>query len=82
MHRPAPEIPAYNEEAVYAVHITQTRGSADFGSRYRGCFRARLSGAADGTEGVGSTPQQFAAHMKAERTKWIQAIKQAGIKLQ
>jgi tripartite-type tricarboxylate transporter receptor subunit TctC len=38
--------------------------------------------AADGTEGVGSTPQQFAAHMQAERTKWIQAIKQAGISLQ
>jgi tripartite-type tricarboxylate transporter receptor subunit TctC len=38
--------------------------------------------AADGTEGVGSSPQQFAAHMQAERAKWIQAIKQAGINLQ
>lgn len=38
--------------------------------------------AADGTEGVGSSPQQFAAHLKAERTKWIRAIKQAGISLQ
>ena len=38
--------------------------------------------AADGTETVGSTPEQFAAHMKAERAKWIQAIKQAGISLQ
>ena len=38
--------------------------------------------AADGTESVGSTPEQFAAHMKAERTKWIQAIKQAGISMQ
>ena len=38
--------------------------------------------AADGTEGVGSTPQQFAAHMKAEREKWIRAIKQSGIRLQ
>lgn len=41
---------------------------------------ARL--ATDGTEGVGSTPQQFAAHMKAEREKWTQAIKQAGISIQ
>jgi tripartite-type tricarboxylate transporter receptor subunit TctC len=38
--------------------------------------------ASDGTEGVGSTPQQFAAHMKAEREKWNQAIKQAGISIQ
>lgn len=41
---------------------------------------ARL--AADGTEPVGSTPQQFAAHMKAEREKWLRAIKQAGITMQ
>ena len=41
---------------------------------------ARL--AADGTETVGSTPAEFAAHMKAERTKWIQAIKQSGISVQ
>jgi len=38
--------------------------------------------ATDGTEPVGSTPQQFSAHMKAERAKWIQAIKQAGINMQ
>ena len=38
--------------------------------------------ATDGTEAVGSTPQQFSAHMKSEREKWIQAIKQAGINMQ
>ncbi len=38
--------------------------------------------ATDGTEAVGSTPQQFSAHMKAEREKWLQAIKQAGINMQ
>ena len=38
--------------------------------------------AADGTERVGSTPQQFAAHMQTERAKWTRAIKQAGISLQ
>jgi tripartite-type tricarboxylate transporter receptor subunit TctC len=40
----------------------------------------RLS--ADGTDAVGSTPAQFDAHMKAERTKWIKAIKDAGITIQ
>ena len=38
--------------------------------------------AADGTDPVGSTPAQFAAHMKAERSKWIRAIKDAGITIQ
>ncbi len=41
---------------------------------------ARL--AADGTDPVGSSPAQFAAHMKAERAKWIKAIKDAGITIQ
>jgi tripartite-type tricarboxylate transporter receptor subunit TctC len=41
---------------------------------------ARL--AIDGTEGVGSSPQQFAAQMQAERAKWLRAIKQAGISMQ
>jgi tripartite-type tricarboxylate transporter receptor subunit TctC len=41
---------------------------------------ARL--AADGTDPVGSTPAQFAAHMKTERTKWVKAIKDAGITIQ
>ena len=41
---------------------------------------ARL--AADGTDAVGSTPAQFTAHMKTERTKWVKAIKDAGITIQ
>ena len=41
---------------------------------------ARL--AADGTEGVGSTPQQFAAHMKSEREKWVKVIREIGITVQ
>lgn len=41
---------------------------------------ARL--AADGTEGVGSAPREFAAHMKAEREKWTGVIRQAGISMQ
>ena len=39
---------------------------------------ARLT--ADGAESVGSTPQQLAAHVKAERDKWARVIKQTGIK--
>jgi tripartite-type tricarboxylate transporter receptor subunit TctC len=35
---------------------------------------------ADGAESVGSTPQQLAAHVKAERDKWAKVIKQTGIK--
>ena len=38
--------------------------------------------AADGTDPVGSTPVQFAAHMKSERAKWVKAIKDAGITIQ
>ena len=39
---------------------------------------ARL--AADGAEAVGSTPQQFAAHIREEREKWTKVIKQTGIR--
>jgi tripartite-type tricarboxylate transporter receptor subunit TctC len=35
---------------------------------------------ADGAEAAGGAPQQFAAHVKAERDKWAQVIKQAGIR--
>lgn len=36
--------------------------------------------AAEGSEAVGVTPQQLAAHMKAEHAKWLKVIKQTGIK--
>ena len=36
--------------------------------------------AAEGSEAVGSTPQQLAAHIKAERNKWAKVIREAGIK--
>ena len=36
--------------------------------------------AADGSEPVGSSPAEFAAHLKSEQEKWARVIKQAGIK--
>ena len=38
---------------------------------------ARLS--ADGTEVVASSRQEFAAHMRSERNKWLKVIQQTGI---
>ncbi len=35
---------------------------------------------ADGSEGVGSMPAEFTAHIKAESEQWKQVIKQGGIK--
>jgi tripartite-type tricarboxylate transporter receptor subunit TctC len=35
---------------------------------------------ADGSEGVGSSPQQFAAHIRAEHNQWAKVIKTAGIR--
>jgi tripartite-type tricarboxylate transporter receptor subunit TctC len=36
--------------------------------------------AAEGSEAVGVTPQQLAAHMKSEQNKWAKVIKDAGIR--
>jgi tripartite-type tricarboxylate transporter receptor subunit TctC len=35
---------------------------------------------AEGSEAVGSNPQEFAAHIRAERDQWSRVIKQAGIR--
>jgi tripartite-type tricarboxylate transporter receptor subunit TctC len=35
---------------------------------------------ADGSEGVGTSPAQFAAHIRAEHAQWRSVIKQAGIR--
>jgi tripartite-type tricarboxylate transporter receptor subunit TctC len=35
---------------------------------------------ADGSEGIGSTPAQFTAHIRAEHAMWSKVIKQAGIR--
>lgn len=39
--------------------------------------RDRLAG--DGAEPVGSTPEEFAAHIRSEMAKWAKAVKLAGI---
>ena len=35
---------------------------------------------ADGSEGVGGTPAEFAKHIRAEHAMWAKVIKQAGIR--
>jgi tripartite-type tricarboxylate transporter receptor subunit TctC len=35
---------------------------------------------ADGSEGVGTTPAEFTAHIRAERDQWRRVIQQAGIR--
>jgi tripartite-type tricarboxylate transporter receptor subunit TctC len=61
---PPPIIDRLNREVVKVVH------HPDLAQRY----------AADGAEGVGSTPAQFAAHVKAENEKWGKLIRDTGIK--
>ena len=34
----------------------------------------------DGGEAVGSSPQQFGAHLKSERAKWVRVVEQTGIR--
>ena len=61
---PAPILERLNGEVVKVVH------HPDLAQRY----------AADGAEGVGSTAQQFSAHIKAENEKWGRLIRETGIK--
>ncbi len=91
-----PDVPTLGEAGMPGFVVTQWHGivapartpRAVIDRLYQGIARsvqqpdvaARL--AADGTEAVGSTPQQFAAHMQAERAKWTAAIRQAGISMQ
>jgi len=37
---------------------------------------------ADGSDGVGSSPAEFAAHIRGESDQWRRVIKQAGIRAQ
>ena len=63
-HTPRPIVERLNQEIVKVLRQPE--------------LAARL--AADGAEAVGSSPQQFAAHVKAERDKWAKVIKETGIR--
>ena len=91
-----PDVPTMIESGIPGFVVTQWHGivapagtpRAAIERLYQGIaaslkqpdVAARL--AADGTEAVGSTPREFAAHMQAEREKWTAAIRQAGITMQ
>jgi tripartite-type tricarboxylate transporter receptor subunit TctC len=89
-----PELPTVSEAGVKGFSVTQwygllapagtPRDVVEYLSRQINStlkqpdVAARI--AAEGSEAVGSTPQQLAAHIKAERAKWAKVIKDAGIK--
>jgi tripartite-type tricarboxylate transporter receptor subunit TctC len=91
-----PDVPTMIEAGIPGFVVTQWHGIVAPAGTPRGIVDRLQQGiarsleqrevvarlAADGTEAVGSTPQQFAAHMKAEREKWTAAIRQAGISMQ
>jgi len=89
-----PELPTVAEAGVRGFAVTQwyallapagtPRSTVDFLSKEtnRALHQPDVSGriAAEGSEAVGVTPQQLAAHMKAEHAKWASVIKQTGIR--
>lgn len=90
----APEIPTMIEAGVPGYKVTQWHGllaprgtPAAILDRVQGGVgkalqhpevAARL--AADGTEAVGSTPAQFAAHLRFEHDTWSKVAKQTGLR--
>jgi tripartite-type tricarboxylate transporter receptor subunit TctC len=90
----APELPTVAEAGVKGFAVTQwyallaPAGTpprlVDFLSKEanKALHQPEVTGriAAEGSEAVGVTPQQLAAHMKAEHDKWTRVIKQTGIK--
>jgi tripartite-type tricarboxylate transporter receptor subunit TctC len=90
----APELPTMIESGVAGFTVTQWHGllaprgtpQPAIARLHREIVRAlqrpevAARFAADGTDAVGSTPAQFAAHLEAERKKWSQVIEQAGIR--
>jgi tripartite-type tricarboxylate transporter receptor subunit TctC len=61
---PRPIIDKLNAEIVRILHSPDVQG--------------RL--AADGSEAVGNTPEQFAAHIKSELAKWSKVVREANIR--
>ena len=60
---PAPIIAKLNAEIVKAVHSSEVRSSL----------------ANEGAEGIGSSPEEFAAYIRAEIPRWAVAVKTAGL---
>jgi tripartite-type tricarboxylate transporter receptor subunit TctC len=89
-----PDLPTVAEAGVPGFAVTQwygllapagtPRATVDFLNKEvnRALQQPDVAGriAAEGSEAVGSTPQQLAAQIKAERAKWARVIKEAGIK--
>ena len=92
----APEIPTMIEAGVPGYTVTQWHGMvAPRGTPkpiidrlakeitkavQRPDVAARLE--QDGTDAVGSSPQEFAAFLRAERDQWTRVVKSAGIKIE
>ena len=92
----APEIPTMIESGVPGYTVTQWHGMvAPRGTPkpiidrlakeitkavQRPDVAARLE--QDGTDSVGSSPQEFAAFLRAERDQWTRVVKRAGIKIE
>jgi tripartite-type tricarboxylate transporter receptor subunit TctC len=92
--RSMPELPPFAESGVPGFDVVQWYGilapaatprpiidrvhKAVAGALTQPDVIARM--ASEGAEPVGNTPQEFAAHIKAELAKWGAVIKQAGIK--
>jgi tripartite-type tricarboxylate transporter receptor subunit TctC len=89
-----PELPTVSEAGVPGFAVTQwyallapagtPRAIVEILNKEtnRALHQPDVSGriAAEGSEAVGVTPQQLAAHMKAEHAKWVTVIKATGIK--
>jgi tripartite-type tricarboxylate transporter receptor subunit TctC len=89
-----PDLPTVSESGVKGFSVTQWYGLlapvgtpreiVDYlskqinGTLQQPDVMARIT--AEGSEAVGSTPQELAAHIKVERAKWAKVIKEAGIK--
>lgn len=90
----APQLPTMQEAGVPGYEVTQWYGIVA-PAKVPPAIIARLSReiaqimhepdmkgrlAADGSEAVGSTPEQFGAHVRAEVAKWKKVIQETGIR--
>lgn len=92
----APEIPTMIEAGVPGYTVTQWHGMVAprgtpkpiidrlYKEIVKGVQRADVMARLeqDGTDGVASSPQEFAAFLRAERDQWTRVVKGAGIKIE